>query len=245
VGLTDSIGERVRDAERVLGREIEMKFAWIPPGRFLMGSDEDGDEQPVHRVTITKGFWMGIFPVTQDQFEAVMGYNPSHFRGPTHPVANVSWLDAQEFCAAFVKLTGRPIRLPTEAEWEYACRATTTSAYWSGNEEAALKGVGWYGGDDKPSRGQSHPVGELAKNRWGLYDVHGNVYEWCEDCFAPYQDEDQTDPCQTEDQSSEHRVVRGGAWEDDPETCRAAWRGCRTATDRLRSVGFRVCFRLA
>jgi formylglycine-generating enzyme required for sulfatase activity len=224
------------------GIEVEMKFAWIPPGRFLMGGEADDDEKPVHRVTISTGFWMGIYPVTQDQFESVMGYNLSHFRGPTHPVENVNWFDAREFCQAFGKLTGRPIRLPTEAEWEYACRATTTSEYWSGNDEAALKRVGWY---SDTSNQQTQPVGKLGKNKWGLHDVHGNVWEWCEDSNARFTAEDRVDPGLNIKYSDiDSRVLRGGAWRDTPGNCRAAYRYWGAPATRADFCGFRVCFRL-
>lgn len=228
------------------GTEVEMKFAWIPHGRFLMGSDKADGEKPVHRVTITQGFWMGIYPVTQAQFEAVMGYNPSHFKGlpdsPNRPVEMVNWTDAQEFCEAFGKLTDRAIRLPTEAEWEYACRAGSSSEYWNGNGEAALKKVGWYGGEKGPSKGQTQPVGKLDKNPWGLFDVHGNVWEWCEDGYTNYPSEDQTDPIEQSNASS--RVLRGGSWFNDPGNCRAAYRTGIAPTDRSNYCGFRVCFRL-
>jgi formylglycine-generating enzyme required for sulfatase activity len=219
------------------GTEIEMKFAWIPPGRFLMGSDKVGAGTPVHRVTIAKGFWMGVYPVTQDQFEAVMGYNPSSVRGPAHPVENVNWFDAQEFCQEFGKLTGRPIRLPTEAEWEYACRASATSDYWSGNDEAALKRVGWFSGT---SDNQTHPVGKLEKNKWGLSDVHGNVWEWCTDWFGPYLANDQTDP--QGPPKGDARVQRGGCSCSGSADCRAAVRAACAPADRRNFFGFRACF---
>jgi formylglycine-generating enzyme required for sulfatase activity len=226
------------------GTEVEMKFAWIPPGRFLIGSEKSDGEKPVHRVTISKGFWMGIYPVTQWQFEAVMGYNPSHFRGPDRPVENVTWFEAQEFCQKFGELTGKPIRLPTEAEWEYACRAGTTSDYFSGNDEAALKRIGWYGGDNGPSKGQTQPVGKLEKNSWGLFDVHGNVWEWCEDWYAPYATGDQMDPCQLNKQSSEWCILRGGGWDNNPDICHATFRNFTKPANHSSSWGFRVCFRL-
>ncbi|HEX4611742.1 MAG TPA: formylglycine-generating enzyme family protein [Urbifossiella sp.] len=226
-------------AELKPGTDVQMKFAWIPPGRFLMGSDKADDEKPIHRVQITKGFWMGITPVTQAQFEAAMGYNPSHFRGPDRPVESVSWSDAQEFCTAFGQLIGRPIRLPTEAEWEYACRAGTTAAYWSGDDEAALKRVGWY---TSTSQAQTQPVGKLEKNPWGLCDVHGNVWEWCQDGYVPYPGGDQSDPQGQANNNS--RVLRGGAWNLNPGYCRAAIRTGRAPDARDNRIGFRVCFRL-
>ena len=120
--------------------DAEMKFAWCPPGTFLMGGNGQSDN-PQHRVTLSKGFWMGVYPVTQAQWQAVMGYNPSNFPGADRPVEMVSWDDCQEFCQKMAELTGKPIRLPTEAEWEYACRAGTISEYFSGNgEDGAQEG---------------------------------------------------------------------------------------------------------
>jgi formylglycine-generating enzyme required for sulfatase activity len=225
---------------------IEMKFAWIPPGRFLMGNDKgESDEKPMHRVTITRGFWMGIYPVTQSQFEAVLSYNPSQFKGNNdsslHPVEMVNWSDAKEFCQEFSKLTERPIRLPTEAEWEYACRAGSNTDYWSGSGEAPLKRVAWYGGTAGTSKGQTQPVGKLDKNSWGLFDVHGNVWEWCEDPISGYSAEDDVDPLSL---SGLGRVLRGGAWNSNADACRAAFRNWKDSATRSASFGFRVCFRL-
>ncbi|HTU23246.1 MAG TPA: formylglycine-generating enzyme family protein [Gemmataceae bacterium] len=219
--------------------DAEMKFAWIPPGSFLMGGN-GVDDNPQHRVTISKGFWMGIFPVTQSQWQAVMGYNPSNFRGGERPVEMVSWDDCQEFCATMAKLTGKPIRLPTEAEWEYACRAGTTGEYFSGNGEEALKTIGWYGGN---SGNQTHVVGEKkAPNPWGLYDVHGNVWEWCQDLYAPLGNDNITDPINLK--NGDARVVRGGSWSGNAEGCRAACRHWSAPAARGNDFGLRVCFRL-
>jgi len=228
------------------GTTVEMKFAWIPPGRFLMGSDKADNEKPVHRVTISKGFWMGIYPVTQAQFAAVMGYNPSHFSdqpdSPSRPVEKVNWTDAQEFCTAFGTLTSRAIRLPSEAEWEYACRAGSNKEYWNGDGEAALKKVGWYGSTSGPSKGQTQPVGKLDKNPWGLHDVHGNVWEWCQDEYGPYSGEDQVDTIKRPNRQA--CVVRGGSWAFSPVNCRSTCRYRLAPAGRDNYVGFRVCFRL-
>jgi formylglycine-generating enzyme required for sulfatase activity len=219
--------------------DAEMKFAWIPPGRFLMGGNGVGDN-PQHRVTISKGFWMGVFPVTQAQFQAVMGYNPSHFRGDNRPVEQASWTDCEEFCQKMRELAGKPVRLPTEAEWEYACRAGTTAGYWSGDGEAALTRVGWYGGN---SGQQTHPVGEKqAANPWGLHDTHGNVWEWCADSYSTLGAEDQKDPFGSS--KDDIRVLRGGAWGDSPAHCLAASRYGDAPGTRFNYYGFRVCFRL-
>ena len=125
-----------------------MKFAWIKPGNFPMGGDKFDNEKPVHRVTITKGFYMGMYPVTQQQWQEVMGNNPSHFTGDDScPVEQVPWEDCRKFCDGLKKRDGRPYRLPTEAEWEYACRAGTTTDYYTGDGEDALKKAGWYSGN--------------------------------------------------------------------------------------------------
>ena len=218
--------------------DTEMKFAWIPPGTFLMGGNGQ-TPNPQHRVTLSKGFWMGITPVTQAQWQGVMGYNPSNFRGDDRPVEMVSWDDCQEFCAKMKQLTGKPVRLPTEAEWEYACRAGTTSEYWNGNGEDALKKVGWFSGN---SSGETKSVAKLAANPWGLYDVHGNVWEWCQDWHGALAAANQNDPIGSSNGSS--RVLRGGSWNHAPADCLAAYRNYYAPAARRKYCGFRVCFRL-
>jgi formylglycine-generating enzyme required for sulfatase activity len=218
--------------------DIGMKFAWVPPGPFRMGGKYD-TEKPGHRVTISLGFYFGVFPVTQAQWQAVMGYNPSRFRGGDRPVEQVSWHDCQEFSNKLALLTGRPIRLPTEAEWEYACRAGTTKDYHSGNNKTALTQVGWFG---ENSNDQTHPVGKLAGNAWGLFDMHGNVGEWCADGMRTYSAENETDPIEPD--HADDRIVRGGAWCQNHHLCRAAWRGWDPTGVRYNITGLRVCFGL-
>lgn len=214
-----------------------MKFAWCPSGMFLMGGNGQ-DNNPQHRVTISKGFWMGIFPVTQAQWQAVMGYNPSHFLGPDRPVEMVSWDDCQEFCQKMTELTGKPIRLPTEAEWEYACRAGTNSEYFNGKGREAFKQVGWC---EHNSGWQTHPVGEKkAANPWGLFDVHGNVWEWCQDMYLALGTDSIKDPINLE--SGEGRVARGGSWYSGYLHCRAAYRHWDAPSTRKNHIGLRVCF---
>jgi formylglycine-generating enzyme required for sulfatase activity len=215
----------------------DVQFAWIPPGNFLMGGNGQ-DDNPQRRVTISQGFWMGVFLVTQSQWEAVMGYNPSFFAGPNHPVETVSWDECQEFCRKLGELTGKPIRLPTEAEWEYVARAGTDTEFWSGNGEEALNKVGWYKGNSKK---RTHSVGEkAAPNPWGLHDVHGNVNEWCQDWHGAIVGENRTDP---EGPSvGECRVVRGGCWGYSPDDCGVAARYSHEPDDGLQVFGFRVCF---
>jgi formylglycine-generating enzyme required for sulfatase activity len=221
---------------------IDMKFAWVPPGNFLMGANpKSDDEKPSHLVTISHGFYLGVTPVTQAQWESVLGYNPSHFTGDVNrPVENVSWDDCQVFCEQLRELTGKPIRLPTEAEWEYACHAGSNE-YYSGNGEAALKKVGWYAGN---SNKQTQPVAKLAPNDFGLYDLHGNVWEWCQDWYGSYASAHATDPTGPDSGSVRVRVLRGGSWGNDVASCRAAYRSWDAPSARLKNVGFRVVFRL-
>ncbi len=211
---------------------IGMEFVYIPPGDFMMGSDKENNEKPIHKVTISKGFWMGKTEVTQAQWEAVMGNNPSGFKNcPQCPVENVSWGDAQRF---IVKLNaqndGYKYRLPTEAEWEYAARAGTTGDY-AGN----LDSMAWYGAN---SGNKTHPVGTKQANAWGLYDMHGNVWEWCQDWDGSYPSGTVTDP--TGAASSSFRVIRGGGWFLDAVFLRSAVRTFDSPSRRYDGLGFRV-----
>ena len=233
---------------------VALVGAFIPPGSFRRGSNHpegDEDERPVHTVTIKTGFFMGIHPVTQSQWKAVMGTDPSHFKGANRPVEEVPWEDCQKFSQTLTGLLGSrgSVRLPTEAEWEYACRAGTTTEYHFGDtintDLANYDGnYSWNGSPKGKYRRQTTEVGSFPANPWGLHDVHGNVWEWCEDWYAPYKGEDQTNHCQTTKQSDEYRVLRGGSWDDVPDYCRAALRGGFAPGFRHFSYGFRVCFRL-
>ncbi|MFH1737697.1 MAG: formylglycine-generating enzyme family protein, partial [bacterium] len=199
-----------------------MKFVRIPAGDFLMGSpnDEkgrDADEGPVHKVTLSKPFYLGIHEVTQDQWAAVMNKTPSEFqpRGD-NPVEKVCWDDCEWFIAAINKLGLGQFRLPTEAEWEYACRAgTNTRFYWGDDpDEKQADDYAWYEQDS------TSPVGRKKPNAWGLYDMGGNVWEWCSDWFGDYPGEAQRDPqgpCE-----GEARVSRGGGWRYQVQYCRSA-----------------------
>jgi formylglycine-generating enzyme required for sulfatase activity len=223
-----------------------MSFAWIPPGTFQMGSDFDDSEKPIHLVTLTKGFYMGVYPVTQSQWQAVMSANPSHFRGDDRPVEMVSWDDCQKFCEILRQHTGKLICLPTEAEWEYACRAGTSTDFYTGNGEKALRKAGWFGGPTHLGNSdmQTHPVGKRAPNAWGLYDMHGNVWEWCQDWYGPYKGLRATDPLCTDKSKKKTRVIRGGAWSAVYFACRASNRLGIAPSDRDSSGGFRVVVRL-
>ena len=214
----------------------EMRFRWCPAGTFTMGSPEsedgrDGDETQ-HQVTLTRGFWLGETPVTQKQWKSVMGDNPSVFKGANLPVEEVSWNDCQEFIQKVNAALNCGARLPTEAEWEYACRAGTSGAYGGTGE---LDELGWY---DKNSGDKTHPVGQKKPNAWGLYDMHGNVWEWCSDWYGDYPSGSVTDP--TGPSSGSSRVLRGGSWGCNARDCRSASRGRDYPGFRDYYGGFRL-----
>jgi len=219
---------------------IGMKLRLIPAGEFMMGSPGDGFGETQHRVSITKPFYLGVTEVTQEQYQKVMGKNPSKFKGPQNPVENVSWRDAVEFCGKLSampaeKAAGHVYRLPTEAEWEYACRAGTTTAYSFGDDASRLGDYGWFDGNSDTS---THPVGEKKPNDWGLYDMHGGVYELCQDRYGPYPSGSATNP--TGATSGSYRVRRGGGWSYYARICRSASRSKNTPGYRFSDLGFRV-----
>jgi formylglycine-generating enzyme required for sulfatase activity len=193
------------------------------------------DEKPAHEVTLTKPYYLGRYEVTQEQYQQVMGNNPSHFKGRDLPAEQVSWNDAQEFCKKASEGTGLAVRLPTDAEWEHACRAGTRRTYYTGDTEADLDRAAWYG---KNSGNTTHPVGQKTPNAWGVHDMHGNVWEWCQDCYEPYKAEAAVDP-QGPAQGA-GRVLRGGSWLSFPRRCRTAFRFRYLPDYRLDLIGFRV-----
>jgi formylglycine-generating enzyme required for sulfatase activity len=220
-----------------LGNGVCMEFVLIPAGTFNMGSpegekDRAEDEGPTHQVVMSKPFYLGKYEVTQDQYLAVMGTNPSHFRGRNLPVETISWDDATAFCR---KVGGR---LPTEAEWEYACRAgsETRLSYGDDLKYTQLGNYAWYGSNSNKT---THAVGQKKPNSFGLYDMHGNVYEWCQDWYAKsYQNVSGTDP--KGPSSGECRVCRGSSWIISASCCRSARRFNCLPRDTLTFVGFRV-----
>jgi formylglycine-generating enzyme required for sulfatase activity len=227
--------------------EQGMTFVYIAPGEFMMGSDKGApNERPVHQVKITQGFYFQTTAVTQGQWEAVMGTRPweRRHRAPTgaeYPAVGVSWDDAAKFAATLSGKSERTYRLPTEAEWEYACRAGTTTEFCFGDDPAGLSDYGWYA-DNTVKLGQEHaqPVGLKKPNPWGLYDMHGNVWEWCADYYSEeyYAQSPVADPAGPE--SGYPRVLRGGAYDQPPRYCRSAIRIKYFADNRYEYIGFRL-----
>lgn len=224
---TPAIGaESVKELTLDLGDSVTMDMVLIRPGKFLMGSETSpfAGEKPVHEVAISQPFYMGKYPVTQEQWQAIMRNNPSNFKGTKRPVDEVSWNDAQGFCRELSVKTGKTIRLPTEAEWEFACRAGSTTEYCFGDDEHGLAAYAWYEGN---SSGTTHVVGERKPNAWGLYDMHGNVWEWCQDWYDQgyYAESSRVDPQGPARSDREAHVLRGGAWHVSAAYCRSASRG--------------------
>ncbi len=267
-GLVGDWSRYVWEEGRVAGeaREVAslagMRMRWIPAGRFWMGAGADDSdiyewEKPQHEVTLTRGFWMMETPVTQGQYLAVMGENPSHFKkaGLEAPVEWVSWYDAAAFANKLSALEGAPEsfvgsgeemdgvgnqgsdyvgskgwRLPTEAEWEYACRAGRTTPRYG-----KLRKIAWY---EENSGRTTHRVGQKQANAWGLYDMLGNVWEWCYDWYGDYSAQAAMDP--TAAATGAGRVYRGGGWNYDASHVRAARRDYKMPTYRYNNFGFRV-----
>ena len=236
---------------REITNSIGMKLVLIPKGHFMMGSPGGGecpdDDETLHEVTISKDFYLGVHEVTQAQYEKVMGTNPSYFQGDeikgsssNHPVERVWWEDAVEFCKKLSdlpeeKAAGRVYRLPTEAQWEYACRAGSKTAYSFGESSKSLGDFAWF---YENSNDQTHPVGQKKANAWGLYDMHGNVWEWCRDWYGDYPKGAVSDPSGPREGSD--RVYRGGSWNDDAANCQSAFRFRIYPSYRCYNLGFRV-----
>ena len=206
-GCSGSNSESAAPAELTLdlGGGVKMKMILIRPGKFVMGDRIEGR----HEVTLSKPFYMGVTEVTQAQYQAIMGTNPSLFKGATNPVDMVSWNDAAEFCKKLSEKTRQTFRLPTEAEWEYACRAGTQTAFSFGDDPSTLGDYAWWAMNSGET---PHPVGQKKPNAWGLYDTHGNVWEWCADWWGEYPKGPITDPSGPATASLGLRVLRGGSW---------------------------------
>lgn len=236
---------------------IGMSFVEIPAGSFEMGADDAGAfqcERPQHKVTISNSFYIGVCEVTQDEWEKVMGFNPydldrsnpyynlpgmaERITHPNHP-ATVSWEDAQDFITKLNHLEGHNrYRLPTEAEWEYAARAGSTTAYCFGDNISELEHYAWYGEDFET--GGTHPVGKKEANAWGLHDIHGNVWEWVHDWYSEtyYANSPEADPQGPE--SGTHHSVRGGSWHSSATSWRSSYRKPYKPDYRGISIGFRI-----
>jgi formylglycine-generating enzyme required for sulfatase activity len=220
--------------------KLKMRFCWCPKGKFTIG-DAKLD------VTLSRGFWMGKYEVTQAQYQSVTGNNVSAFKGDSLPVEMVTWTQATAFCEKLTKTEraagrlpeGWEYRLPTQAQWEYACRAGTTTAYSFGNDAKQLGDYAWYGTN---SGSKTHPVGQKKPNAWGLCDMHGNVWEWCVDQYQDWMRDKlsgTTHPKVTKGRD-QGRVLRGGGWYVSAADCRSAYRGGMDPTDRTNYIGFRV-----
>ena len=215
------------------------------PGSFMMGGTDGPDsEKPATKVTLKKPFSMARYEVTQELYEAVMGKNPSRWPGPRNSVEKANWDDAIEFCRKATsglqerKLIGADeiIRLPSEAEWEYACRAGTKTRYSFGDDPKQLGDYGWFNGN---AQGNDPPVGKKRPNAWNLYDMHGYVWEWCADAWHPTLAEIPVDGAAQPARDAKERVLRGGAWSDDADKARSAYRHHKPADALSDAVGFR------
>lgn len=256
-----AVQAQTKAAPKYFTNDIGMKFVWIRPGTFLMGSPKQergrNDVEVEHSVELTKGFFMGVYPVTQGEWHTVLirdyvkpweGFdlaNPSRFRSEKSPVETVSWDDCQLFIKKLREKDRQRYRLPTEAEWEYACRAGTTTPFSCGEtistDRANYSGDTVYGDGKKGvNRKKTTPIGTFPPNAWGLYDMHGNVAQWCQDRFGNYGQQRAVDPQGAEKGGS--RLLRGGSWQVAPACCRSACRAWDSPDNRGRGTfGFRLC----
>jgi formylglycine-generating enzyme required for sulfatase activity len=266
--------KQIQCFEEHLGNGITLCMNLIPPGNFVMGSPDHelgraGDEAPQHSVTLAQAFFMGRYTVTQAQWRAVTAMpkverelppTPSYFQGDNRPIGQINWYDAVEFCSRLAKKSGRPYRLPTEAEWEYACRAGTTTPFHFGEsisidlanyretdtEYAGITHLGTYSEVPKrESQEETTDVGSFGvSNAFGLYDMHGNILEWCQDTWhESYQGIAEDGSAWISEDDT--RVLRGGSWKDAPSECRSALRNWSTADDNYNDVGLRVVCSMA
>ena len=219
---------------------VSFDMVYVEGGSFDMGAtteqggDAWDDEKPVHRVTLSD-YYIGKCEVTQELWEAVMGSNPSHFKGAQNPVERVSWNDCQEFVSRLNSLTGRTFRLPTDAEWEYAARGGNQSSHYKYSGSGNIGNVAWY---DDNSGSSTHAVGTKSPNELGIYDMSGNVWEWCSDWYGGYSAGAQTNP--QGPSSGSGRVLRGGSWINDARNCRVSNRSINYPSNRSYNSGLRL-----
>jgi len=225
-----------------LGNQVSLKMVLVPAGEFLMGDPKrlvgGPPSVPQHMVRISRPFYMGVYEITQEQYERLIGRNPSYLKGTERPVEQVTWFDAMSFCKKLSEATGQRIRLPTEAEWEYACRAGSTTLFHYGDDQKPNLRLGDYAWYEENSGHKAHRVGQKKPNGFGLYDVYGNVEEWCADWYALYQEGELTDP--SGPTSGQTRILRGGNCGHPWDSCRSARRNNNVPHYSSDYVGFRV-----
>ena len=228
------------DFTEILPNNVRLEMVAIPSGELMMGSNEQNNEQPIHHVKI-QSFYMSKYPITQAQYEAVMGKNTSRFKGNNRPVEQVTWHNAVEFCYRLSQQTGKTYQLPSESRWEYACRAGSTTKYHFGDNENQLGYYAWYGSN---SSKQTHPVGQKEPNQYGLYDMHGNVWEWCADDWHNNYEGAPTDGSVWYDGNSNYSPLRGGSWANLPDYCSSTFRDSSIGNRRVNIgsnvVGLRI-----
>ncbi len=241
----DMLEDRPLEFDFDMDDGVCITMVWIPPGEFEMGSPEDEigrdhDEEPVHTVKIEKGFWMGKYEVTQSQWAAVTGTNHSAFAGDNRPVEMVSWNEVN----SYIDRLNDGFRLPSESEWEYACRAgSRTRLHWG--DDSLYAEANDYAWHNYNSHSETHDVGGKLPNAWGLYDMTGNVYEWCEDGYHDSYDGAPTDGSPwIQHPGSENRVLRGGTWLLTPRNCRSACRYNLPPNIQSNIAGFRLALDL-
>jgi formylglycine-generating enzyme required for sulfatase activity len=219
---------------------VTQRMRWIKPGEFLMGSPkgEGGreNESPQHLVTLTQGYWLADSQVTQELWTSIAGKNPSIFRGDTNPVEQISWRECQKWLPNVLeKVPTLQLALPTEAQWEYACRAGSQTAYCFGDDPKELPKYGWFG---ENAEGKTHPVKQLQPNGWGLYDMHGNVWEWCSNWYGDYPNAPANNPQGPSE--GQVKIYRGGSWGSDAEVSRSAYRNHLNPNNKSDFIGIRL-----
>ena len=234
----NELEQKKHDRESTLA-EFNLEFVDIPAGSFIMGDNNgDEDEKPAHLVNLS-AFKISRYPITQSQYRAIMNHSPAHFQGDDNcPVENISWNDAKNFCEKLSQITGQAVQLPSESQWEYACRAGGTGKYGFGYSASQLGRYAW---TECNSENKTHSVGQKSANKWGVYDMHGNVWEWCEDVWHDnYNDAPNDGSAWVNGGEGSQRVLRGGSWNVSIKLCRSANRGRSISVNSGKNVGFRI-----